>query len=501
MHSLRVTKSRNRIRGYAGAAALVLAGIGTAMIFRRIPSTNLSLLFLLVVLIAAAAWGLGPSIFAGLLSFLALNYLFTPPYYTLSVAEDNDLATLFFFLAAAALTGQLAARMRREAAENRTALDRVSALLDFSGRMSAAQTVEQVLESLTDRLAATCGAPAAALMPDEQAAPTVRARRRSNQAPVFDSAAASEVWSSGVEHSIRRDAWLYVPLTAGTGRIGLVALGVLEVQHAQKRLIEALCEQATIAIERIQLEDRLRKAQLESEAERLRTALLSSVSHDLRTPLAAIVGSATSMLDYADAIAPEDARELLEMIRSESERLDRYIQNLLDMTRVDRRDVNVTRDWVDLNDVAAAAVSRLGTALRPFRLRVDVAPDAALVFVHRALVEQLLVNLLDNAAGFSPPGGSISVVARSNGNDIRLDVIDEGPGIPEEDGDRIFEPFYRGTQGDRGRSGTGLGLAISRSVAAAHGGTIAALPMPQGGTRMRVTLPQPRPPQQARVAT
>jgi two-component system, OmpR family, sensor histidine kinase KdpD len=494
MLSLRAVAANGRLRHYGAAAALVLAGVGAAMVFRRLPSTNLSLLFLLVVLITAAGWGLGPSILASLLSFFALNFLFTPPYYTLAVAEDNDLATLFFFLAAAALTGKLASRMRAEAAGNRAALERVSTLLDFSRRMSAAQDADQVLDALTEKLFAVCAASVIALLPDNNETLRPRVEKRSRDQPSFDIAAAESVWRSGTKRAIRSADWTYVPLAVGVRPVGLIAIGSTELTHEQRQLLDALCEQATIAIERTRLVDELRQAQLESETERLRAALLSSVSHDLRTPLASIIGSATSILDYGGAISPDDVRELLETIRDESERLDRYIQNLLDMTRVGQQRLDLKKEWVDLNDLVASALKRLGGALTPFRVRIGIDPDAALIFVHRALVEQLLVNLLDNAAGFSPPGGVLSIIGRVEAARTVVEVLDEGPGIPEDDREKVFEPLYRTREGDRNRPGTGLGLAICQSVAAAHGGTITALPHAGGGTCMRLELPRQRPP-------
>lgn len=489
MLSLRLPAANFRLRGYFAAVVLVLVGIGAALVFRRLPNNNLSLLFLLVVLIAAAGWGLGPSILASLLSFLTLNFLFTPPYFTLSVAEDNDLATLFFFLAAAVLTGKLAARMRSEAAGNRAGLERLSILLEFSRRMSAAQDVEHVLEALVQRIAAVTSAPVAALLPDDTGRLTLRAQKLLGRQHI-DVAEARQAWHQSGDHAVRRGEWVYLPLGAPGKAIGLVAVGTTQMQHQQRQLADALCEQAAIAVERTRLVDDLRSAQLESETERLRSALLSSISHDLRTPLAAIIGSATSILEYGSSISPDDARELLETIRSESDRLDRYIQNLLDMTRLDQQHVELTTECVDLNDLLASAVRRLGAALTPFRLRSYIEPEAALVVAHRALLEQLLVNLLDNAAGFSPAGSDVLVRVHAEPDRIVIEVTDRGPGIPEDERDRIFEPFYRTRQGDRSRSGTGLGLAICRSVAVAHGGTIEALPNPGGGTCLRVTLPR-----------
>jgi two-component system sensor histidine kinase KdpD len=231
-----------------------------------------------------------------------------------------------------------------------------------------------------------------------------------------------------------------------------------------------------------------RAAQLESETERLRSALLASVSHDLKTPLAAIIGSTSSLLEYQSILKPGDREELLRNVLTEAERLNRYIQNLLDMTRFGQRPFAIDRQWHDLNDLVSSAVERLGAALGQTRLKIDVAADAALLRVQGALLEQVFVNLLDNAAAFALADSVIEVRARREDFSTIIDVANDGPAIPEEERERIFELFHRASQGDRQRPGTGLGLAICRSIVAAHGGTIEARAS-ASGTLIRITLP------------
>lgn len=486
------SRGKARLLSYGAAALLVALTIGAAVVFRRLPHANLPLLFLMVVLIIAARWGLWPSIFASLLSFLALNFFFTQPFYTLVVEEEGDIATLLFFLAMAALTGNLAARMRTEMANNRAALERVSALLDFSRRMAAASGVQEALQALVDRLSAACGARAVALRPDAlgqlgsaaEAVPPGHAASSSTQNPFARGAAVSR-------QPPRASGWIVLPLASGGRTIGWAGVECAKLEPYQRALAEGLCDQASVAVERAALVDSLKSAQVISETERLRSALLSSVSHDLRTPLVSIIGATTSLLEYREALKPEDRRELLQTVLDEAQRLNRYIQNLLDMTRFGQQPFELRRDWADLNDLISSAVERLGSALASVKLEIDVEPEIALLHVHGALIEQVLVNLLDNAAGFAPEGSSVTVAAARHHDSLVIDVTDDGPGIPDDEREKVFHMFYRVEQGDRrGRPGTGLGLAICRSIVSAHAGSIEAGPGPGGtGARLRVILP------------
>lgn len=478
------------LRNYAAAGALVLFAVGVALTLRRLPHESVSLLFLLAVLIVATRWGLWPSIFASVLSFGALNFFFTAPLYTLDIAEQSDVATLVFFLAMAALTGNLAARMRAEMASNRAALERVSTLLAFSRQIAAASTAERVSKALVDHVASELDATSVAWLANAAGRLTesaVSSRSGDLPVPVLPS---EEDWQAGALPA-RDGVWSYLPLTTARGRLGLLGVARGDLRYLQRELLGALCEQASIAVERTSLADELRRAELVSEAEQLRSALLSSVSHDLRTPLASIIGSAESVLAYDDRLDPRDRRELLQTVHDEARRLDRYIQNLLDMTRFGRGTFEPDRQWVDLGDLIAAARERLGTALDGLRLevKVEIAAPAAVLFVHGALIEQALVNLLDNAADFSPPGGTVTIRVYATGDATIVEVADEGPGIGPSERERVFEMFYRAPRGDR-RPGDGLGLAICRSLIAAHGGTVAAVPATAGtGTCMRITLP------------
>lgn len=481
-----------KVRPYCAAAAVVVLAMAVALAFRRLPHANLSLVFLLGVVLIAVRWGLWASVFASVLSFLALNFFFTVPLYTLSVEEEGDLATLVFFLIVAALTGNLAARMRKEMASSHAALERVSTLLDFSRRMAGVTDADQALQALVRLLARMLKAHVVALLPDERNCLVERAAsQNAGAATDFGIAELNAAWAHARSPQ-RKPGWTYFPLAISAGPIGTIAVSATEIDHQHRLLTEGICEQASTALARTQLVDSLKKAQLISETEQLRSALLSSVSHDLRTPLASIVGSATSILDYDDLLSPEDRRELLQTVFDEAQRLNRYIQNLLDITRFGQRKFEPEREWVDLNDLISSAISRLGGLLSGFDVRTDVAEGAALIFVHGALIEQALVNLLDNAAGFSPANATIRIAARPDNDATLIEVIDEGPGIEPSERERVFDMFYRAKHGDdQQRHGAGLGLAICRSLVAAHRGTIHAMSSPgTRGTCVQIRLPR-----------
>jgi two-component system sensor histidine kinase KdpD len=241
----------------------------------------------------------------------------------------------------------------------------------------------------------------------------------------------------------------------------------------------------------------LEQANIVSEREQLRSALLTSVSHDLRTPLSSIIGAASSLLAYERSLSGKDKNILLQSVLDEAERLDRYIQNLLDMMRLGQGQLELHRDWQDLRDLVSTASRRLRLSARGFGLDTDISGDAELIYVHGDLIEQVLVNLFDNAARYSPEGGRIRLRATRNNDDVVIDVADQGPGIPEADRERVFDPFYRVHERDR-KSGTGLGLSICRGILRAHGGDAAAFP-PAGdiGALLRLRIPQgdaPEPP-------
>jgi len=474
--------------------AVVAVAVTAALAFllpRLFPHASRSLLFLIGVLVVSSRASLGPSLLASFLSFLAFNFFFTEPLHTFKVADDGDVTTLVFFLLVSAISGNLASRMRQEMAQRRASLERISNLFDFSRRLASAVGAEEVLDALVDQLGLLLPGPVGAiriLLVEGKEPP--RARRRRGDDRPLTSEDLMAAWAREGQDPVAVGDWVFVRLATDTGRLGLVALaGVQDPERIESA--RNVCDQAAVALDRTRLVADLEQAKLVSETEQLRSALLSSVSHDLRTPLASIIGSATSLLEYGDAFSPQDRRELLATIAAEAQRLDRHIQNLLDMTRLGQGKLNLHRDWVDLHDIIASAIARVPDVLTGVEVKIQVPAEMPLLWVQGSLIEQALVNLLDNAARLSPENGCIGIQAELVGDEIRIDLCDQGPGIPEDEREKIFDMFYSVGRGDRdNRVGSGLGLAICRGMIGAHGGQVRALPGEEGwGTCMRLSLP------------
>lgn len=473
---------------YLAAIVWVMVATALALLLQRLPHANLSLVYLLAVLVVAAREGFWPSIFASVLSFLVFNFFFTSPFYTLEVHAESDIATLVFFLAVAAIGGNLAARMRSEMTRTKTAVERTARLLAFSRQMAVSASTRTAMTSLAQAVAQALHCSALAWTPGDESC--LELRERAGPGP--DMPVGEELEQAWQMEAVPYCGlhWLFLPVETSSRRLGLLGLDRESIREEEKDLLVGLCDQTAIAMDRVMLVRDLDEARVASETERFRAALLSSVSHDLRTPLATIIGSVTSLQELWPNLSPDTREELMQTVVGESNRLDRYIQNLLDMTRLGQGAPLLSREWVDLNDVVANAIRRLDTVLDNVHLEIDIDPYAALMHVHGAFMEQVVVNLLDNASGFSPAGGRISLVARRRGGDLVIDVVDEGPGIPEAERENVFEMFYSIKGCARSHLGSGLGLAICRGLVGAHGGEIRAIPPAGGrGTHIRITLP------------
>jgi two-component system sensor histidine kinase KdpD len=285
---------------------------------------------------------------------------------------------------------------------------------------------------------------------------------------------------------------LYVPLLGSRGTIGVLGIRPARPQTLaapeQLHLLETFAAQTALAVERGLLGEEAARTQLQIESERLRNSLLSSVSHDLRTPLATITGAASGLLEGADRLDPAARRELLQAIHEEADRLNRLVNNLLDMTRLESGAVQVRKEWHSLEELVGSALARLAGRLREHPVTTRLPPDLPLVPLDGVLMEQVLINLLDNAVKHTPPGTPIEVSAFAGPGEARIEVADRGPGLLPGDELRVFDKFYRGAPARPG-PGVGLGLTICRGIVEAHGGRITAQSRPNGGVAFRVALP------------
>ncbi|MGE1094310.1 DUF4118 domain-containing protein [Pseudomonas zeae] len=482
------------------ALALVATVLATALawaVSSVLPLPNISLVFLAAVLLVAVRSSLGPALACAALSFLTYDFLFIPPNFSFSIQREEDVLTLLFFLLMAALTGNLAARQRRQLQALRDTQEETTELLDLSRKLTAATDRQAVVSAAAQHLNGWSDLQLCLLNRDGQGGWKVE-----TGGPLefteSERAAADWAWQHDQPAGMGTGTlpfgrWWWWPLSVEDGPLALLGVCAKEGQTLsgqRRRLLTALSQPLAQALARAQLADDLEAARLHGETEQLRSALLASVSHDLRTPLTAMRGSIDSLLALGEAIPLEDRRELLEGTRDEAERLDRYIQNLLDMTRLGHGALKLARDWVSPADIVGSSLNRLRAVLAPLQVSTDVPAELPLLYVHAALIEQALVNVLENAARFSPANGRLQLKAGADDNEIFFSVSDEGPGIPEDERAKIFDMFYTAARGDRGGQGTGLGLAICQGMVGAHGGRISVADGIDGrGTCITLHLP------------
>ncbi|MFJ5237494.1 DUF4118 domain-containing protein [Pseudomonas neuropathica] len=482
------------------ALALVATVLATALawaVSSVLPLPNISLVFLAAVLLVAVRSSLGPALACAALSFLTYDFLFIPPNFSFSIQREEDVLTLLFFLLMAALTGNLAARQRRQLQALRDTQEETTELLDLSRKLTAATDRQAVVSAAAQHLNGWSDLQLCLLNRDGQGGWKVE-----TGGPLefteSELAAADWAWQHDQPAGMGTGTlpfgrWWWWPLSVEDGPLALLGVCAKEGQTLsgqRRRLLTALSQPLAQALARAQLADDLEAARLHGETEQLRSALLASVSHDLRTPLTAMRGSIDSLLALGEAIPLEDRRELLEGTRDEAERLDRYIQNLLDMTRLGHGALKLARDWVSPADIVGSSLNRLRAVLAPLQVSTDVPAELPLLFVHAALIEQALVNVLENAARFSPAHGRLQLNAGASDQEIFFSVSDEGPGIPEDERAKIFDMFYTAARGDRGGQGTGLGLAICQGMVGAHGGRISVADGIEGhGTCITLHLP------------
>ncbi|MBU0921889.1 MAG: sensor histidine kinase KdpD [Pseudomonadota bacterium] len=468
-------------RNYLLALLATLVATGAALVLSRyLALPNISLVFLAAVLVVAVRSSLGPALACAGFSFLFYDFLFIPPTFTFIVARQEDVLTLLFFLLMAVLAGNLASRQRRQLQSLRQAQAQTTALLDLSRRLSAATDVQAVCAVAVHQLQ---------LLPDIEAVVAMRTKKaewsfKGGALPDLLNdqalAAAEWAWKHGQPAGRGTDTlpggqWWWLPLSGDGQSLGLLGIHPLagtQLPPPKRRLIAALAQPLAQALGRATLADELEAARLHGQNEELRSAMLASVSHDLRTPLTAMRGSIDCLASLGAGMSETDRQELLDTTRDEAERLDRYIQNLLDMTRLGHGGLKLIRDWVTPADIVASALQRLQRVLAGFQVVLRIPDRLPLLYVHAALIEQALVNVLENAARFSSPGGSVEVAISAAPNALRFIVRDEGPGIPEAEREKIFDMFYTAARGDRGGPGTGLGLAICQGMIGAHGGRV-----------------------------
>ena len=485
-------------RAYSEAAAIVaLATAAAWAMFGVLELSNLVMVYLLGVILLATRRGRGPSLLASVLSVAAFDFFFVPPYLTFAVSDTQYVVTFAVMLLVALVVSGLTIRIRDQAESARQREERTAALYAMSRELAGTRGVDELLAIAARHVGEVFRTEVVVLLPDDSGRLVPRG---GGPSPLAVDANELAVGRWVFEHrqpaglgtaTLPGASALYVPLVGSRGPVGVLGVRPAD-RHSldapeQRHQLETFANQTALAIERAQLADEAQAAQVRIESERLRSSLLSSVSHDLRTPLTAITGSISAILENRTGMDARTRQDLLESAREEADRLNRLVQNLLEMTRLESGAVQLRKEWHSLEEVIGAALGRLGKSLADRRITTRVPPDLPLVAMDDVLIEQVLFNLLENAVKYTPPGSPITILATATDRAVTVEVADHGPGLPPGDADKVFEKFYRSRPA--GSRGSGLGLAICRAIVQAHDGHIWAQNLPEGGVAFLFTLP------------
>jgi len=476
---------------------MALCTVVAAGAFPYFSAVNLTMIFLAGVVFVATRYPTGPSVAASLLAALLFNFFFTQPYYTLTMHEPQQVVAFGALLATALVVSGLAQRVRRQNEAARLRYIRTAALY-FMSRQLAATTGADALARVAARHAADVfQGDAVVLVPKSDGRLQVAAQSGVFAAePTNEQAAAQWVyeqkkWAGWSTETLPASQALYLPLVTSGKSLGVLGFHPRSpeapLEPDQRHMLETFATQLAIALERATLAVEAEAARREAETEQVRSSLLSCVSHDLRTPLATIAGAASTLVDGAHLPEPT-RRELAQSIAEEAGRLNQLVGKLLEMTRLESTGFRVQKDWYPLDELVGAALTRLRPLLRRHRVHTDLPDDLPLVQLDGPLIEELLANLLENAARYTPADSCITICARAREDAVLVEVNDEGPGLEPGSEREIFRRFVRRRPaGDR--QGTGLGLAICEAVVRLHGGAIGAENRPESGARFWFTLP------------
>lgn len=470
------------LQSYALSTLYVAVAVGFGMFLDQfLDVRNVALVFLMAILTSAVSAGFGPALYASFASAIAFNFFFLPPVHTLTIRDPESVIALVFFLLVGITASNLTARVQRQAVAASKRARVTQELNHFSRKLAGAGTLDDVLWATSYQIASMLNVRVVLLLPEQGTLIVKAGYPPDDTLDDADIAAARWTWEHDRPAGRGADTLpgarrLYLPLRTKRNAVGVIGLdddreGPL-LTPDQRRLLDALADQSAVAIERIQLVHDLDRARLVAESDRLRSALLTSISHDLKTPLAAIMGAAGTLRDYADALPKQDRVDLLGSVIDESERLNRFISNLLDMTRLESGAIQPNWGLHDLSDIVGTALRRAAKILRDHPVSVVLEPDLPMLRIDPVLFEQVMFNLLDNAAKYAPAGSDIAIRAWVDSGSIVVQIMDEGPGIPPEDLESVFNSFYRVRKTDHVTAGTGLGLSICRGFVEALGGKI-----------------------------
>jgi two-component system sensor histidine kinase KdpD len=490
-------------RGHLGAALLVaLAGLVAGLMDHFASGADLAMIFMLCVLASGLAFGLWPALMAASLAALVYNFFFLTPKLSLRIGHPADVLTFAVFFAAALTTGWLTGRIRDQARRSSARASVISSLLVSSRRLSGSATKAETASALAEQISAAAAGKAVVLLPQGEEIVAVAGSPTLEILGAADMAAARWAWEKGepAGHgtgTLPQTGWTFWPLQGVRARAGVagVEADALRSGSDEEKLVMALLDQGAVALERADLALAAVETETLRRSDRFRSALLNSISHDLRTPLATVLGSTTTMIEYGKNMPAATRADLLESVREEAERLNRYVGNLLDMTRLEGGGLNLRDDWVDVRDVLGAAAERVSRRLGKRHIDRDFPADLPVIRLDPNLLEQAVVNILENAIAYSPDDTAIELAAYEDRNNVVISIEDEGKGIPTAELERVFEKFRRMEEPTDRTKGAGLGLSISKGFIEAMNGRIAAASPIHGdrGTRVLISLPKGAP--------
>jgi two-component system sensor histidine kinase KdpD len=481
---------------YAVMGVATATAVAWAM-FPYFGPANLIMMYLIGVIVVAIRLGRGPSVLASVLSVATFDFFFVPPYLSFNVSDIQYLLTFSVMLVVALVISNLAVRIREQAELARYRERRTAVLYAMSRDLATHRGTAMLSQVAVKHLREVFDGQVAIFLADAEK----RVRLQRGEQLFFEldpkeAGVAQWVFDHNERAGLGTDTLpgasaLYVPLVGSAGPIGVVAVrpkdtGLL-LDPEQLHLLESLVNQVALAIERTRLSDEAQQAHVRVETERMRNAILSSVSHDLRTPLATITGAASSLLDEGSHLGTKDRLELSRSIYREADRLDRLLKNLLEMMRIEAGAVRLNKEWHPLDEIVGAALSRLDERLRNHTVKTTFPPNLPMVRIDGVLLEQVIINLLENAAKYAPTGSIIELSASAGDREVVVEVTDRGQGIPAGEEVRIFDKFYRAKPAREG--GVGLGLTICRGIIEAHGGRIWAENHSGGGAVFRFSIP------------
>ncbi len=463
---------------------------------------NALMIHLLAVLFVAMRFGRGPAVAASLFAVAAFDFTVVPPYYNFAVSDSQYIFTFAVMLATALIISTLTDRIRRMGFAARDREKRTAALLSLSRDLAAMREKREIVQAVVQHVADVFDRTAAVFISNAKGELALAGTNREVEPPtekelgvvqwVFDHHQQAGRGTS----TLPAATGLFLPMSATRGTVGV--LGLLDAQQTQNpeqlHLLEAFASQSALALERAIFAEESQQAWERVEAEFLRNTLLSGVSHDLRTPLAAIAGAASSLAE-SNGLDDGVRRELARDIVAESERMERLITNLLAMTRLESGGFVLRKEWHPVNEIVGTALGHLRKRLASHQVTTHLPPDLPLINVDSIAIDEVLTNLLDNAALYTPAGTAIDINASVVGDQFTLEIADSGPGLPKDDPQRVFQKFFRDIQHTTGKSdngsrrGVGLGLAICQGIIKLHGGTITAKNRPTGGALFRIQLP------------